>query len=240
MTEGRRESDGRIILVDVMVGRSAARNARVVAIAVALLCIGAATVDAQIKTLGRLRIPAGAKVLAVCTDMVMQRELNARLRSMGLAPKFEAGEKTVTLTVTLHDNVMSPAASLNQIAPGDPAIAGMIESLGVQAPPLGDSGDDRPDPYAIAAHRRATTPSDPLSETYRELLAERQAVDKTAGATGYERLPKEQVYDTVIVARATLSSTTEEFKLVALVHPGDDVRGAHEQVAREIAAAISR
>jgi len=221
-------------------GRIAARIARVVTIAVALMCIGAATVDAQIKTLGRLPIPAGASVVAVCTDMVIQRELNARLRSMGLTPKFEAGEKTVTLTVTVHDNVMSPATSLNQISPGDPAIAGMLESLGIQAPPLGDSGDERPDPYAIAAHRRATTPSDPLSETYRELLAERQAVDKTAGATAYEHLAMEQVYDTVIVARATVSSAPQEFKLVALVHPGDDMRAAREQVAREIAAAVSR
>jgi len=219
--------------------RRAALIAWAVLIALAGVGGGARDAQAQIKTLGRLPIPAGASVIAVCTDPLMQRELNERLRASGLAPAFAAGERVVTLTVTVHRKVMSPGVSLGDIAPGDPAIAGMLEALGVEAPPLGDSGDARPDPYAIAAHRRATTPSDPLSETYRELLAERHTIDRAAASTGYEHIAKEQIYETVMVARATLSSGTGEFKLVALVHPGDDLREALQQVAHEIAAAVA-
>jgi hypothetical protein len=52
--------------------------------------------------------------------------------------------------------------------------------------------------------------------------------------------PDDNSYDTVIVARATLSGAPEELTVVAVVHPGQDVHDAKKLVAEEIANAVLR
>jgi hypothetical protein len=212
--------------------------APLIATAGLVLAVGA-TAQAQIKTLGRLRAPEGAKVIAVSTDPVLQRALNDRLRQKGIAGR-PGDAQVVTLTVTMHAKVLAPGVALGSISPGDPSIAGMLEALGLEAPPVGDAGTERLDPIEAAARRRATMPADPMIESYREELAMRDRFERAAGGTAFESMPKHEIYDTVVVARATLSSGPEEFKLVALVHPGDDPRAAKAMVAQEVADAIRR
>ena len=47
-------------------------------------------------------------------------------------------------------------------------------------------------------------------------------------------------YDTVIVARASLSGASDELTIVAVVHPGEDVTDAKKLIAEEIANAVLR
>jgi hypothetical protein len=50
--------------------------------------------------------------------------------------------------------------------------------------------------------------------------------------------PKEPGYDTVVVARASVSGATEEMTLVAVSHPGEDINDAKKQIAEEIANTV--
>ncbi len=56
--------------------------------------------------------------------------------------------------------------------------------------------------------------------------------------TPYDDIPKTEIYDTVIVVRASLEGATDELKVVAVVHSGDDIRRAKELVSEEIANAV--
>jgi hypothetical protein len=49
---------------------------------------------------------------------------------------------------------------------------------------------------------------------------------------------EQNAYETVIVARATLSGAPEEMTVVAITRPGEDVREAKKRVAEEIANAV--
>jgi hypothetical protein len=46
------------------------------------------------------------------------------------------------------------------------------------------------------------------------------------------------MYDTVVVARATLGTAPEEMTVVAVASPGEDVHEAKKLIAEEIANAI--
>lgn len=48
----------------------------------------------------------------------------------------------------------------------------------------------------------------------------------------------DKAYDTVIVARASLSGAPDELTVVAVIHPGDEVSGAKKLVAEEIVNAL--
>jgi hypothetical protein len=48
----------------------------------------------------------------------------------------------------------------------------------------------------------------------------------------------DSAFDTVVVARASLSGSADELTVVAVVHPGDDVSDAKKLVAEEIANAV--
>ena len=112
----------------------------------------------------------------------------------------------------------------------------LLEQAGADPPPLGDSGDQRPirSPRRSAAKRwllriRST-------EQFRAYEASQQAMNHAA--TPYDDIPKNEIYDTVIVARASLEGAMDELKVVAVVHSGDEVRRAKELVAEEIANAV--
>lgn len=191
----------------------------------------------DIKMAGKLPVPANAGVVAICTDPVVQNVLNEDLRAArhGLASN---PENSVTLTVTMSQQLLAPGVSLNQMFPGDPSMVELLKAAGAQPPPLGDSGDQPIDPFAQEARRRALYPDDTAADQFRANAAAQQALRGLNAPTPYDKIPKNQIYDTVIVARASLEGAADELKVVAVVHSGDDARHAKELVAEEIANAV--
>ncbi len=145
-------------------------------------------------------------------------------------------KNSVTLTVTVNQQMLAPGVSLNQMFPGDPSMVELLKQAGADAPPLGDSGNQPIDPFANEARRQALNPDDTVTQQFKAYQLRRNAIGN--GPTPYDSIPKNQIYDTVIVARASLEGAADQLKVVAVVHSGDDVRLAKELVAEEIANAI--
>jgi hypothetical protein len=190
---------------------------------------------ADVKMSGKLNPPANASVVAICTDPVVQNVLNEDLRAARHGQPSNKDD-SVTLTVTVNQQMLAPGVSLNQMFPGDPSMVELLKEAGADPPPLGDSGNQPIDPFANEARRQALSPDDPVTEQFKAYQARRNAFGN--GPTPYDSIPKNQIYDTVIVARASLEGAADELKVVAVVHSGDDVRLAKELVAEEIANAI--
>ncbi len=193
---------------------------------------------ADIKMAGKLVVPPNTGVVAICTDPVVQNVLNEDLRAArhGLASN---PENSVTLTVTVNQQLLAPGVSLNQMFPGDPSMVELLKAAGAQPPPLGDSADQPIDPFAQQARRRAFYPDDTTAEDqFRAYEASQQALHGVNAPTPYSDIPKNQIYDTVIVARASLEGAADELKVVVVVHSGDDARRTKELVAEEIANAV--
>jgi hypothetical protein len=205
-----------------------------VAIAVAIGGLAHAT---DVKMAGKLDVPANATVVAICTDPVVQNVLNEDLRAARHGQPSNP-ENSVTLTVTVSQQMLAPGVSLNQMFPGDPSMVQLLEQAGAEAPPLGDSGDQPIDPYANQARQQALNPEDPATESFKAYQASRQSREGTGALTPYDNIPKSEIYDTVIVVRASLEGATDELKVVAVVHSGDDIRRAKELVSEEIANAV--
>ncbi len=207
----------------------------IAAIAIALAIAGSAH-SADVKMAGKLNVPANVSVVAICTDPVVQNVLNEDLRA-GRHGEPSNPDNSVTLTVTVNQQMLAPGVSLNQMFPGDPSMVQLLEQAGAEPPPLADADNQQPvDPFAQEARRQALAPEDPVTEQFRAYQARRNAIGN--GPTPYDNIPKDQIYDTVIVARASLEGGTDELKVVAVVHSGDDVRRAKELVAEEIANAV--
>jgi hypothetical protein len=215
--------------------REAGQSA-IAAIAIVVAMCGFAHA-ADIKMAGRLTVPANAAVAAICTDPVVQNVLNEDLRAgrRGLASN---PENSVTLTVTMSQQLLAPGVSLTQMFPGDPSMVELLKAAGAEPPPLGDSGDQPVDPFAQEARRRALSPDDTATEQFRAYQARQQEMRGLNAPTPYDKIPKNEIYDTVIVARASLEGVTDELKVVAVVHSGDDARRAKVLVAEEIANAV--
>ncbi len=188
----------------------------------------------DVKLAGKLTPPANASVVAVCTDPVVQNVLNEDLRAARHGPSNP--DNSVTMTVTVNQQMLAPGVSLNQMFPGDPSMVELLKQAGADPPPLGDSGDQPIDLFAQQARRQALSPDDLATEQFRAYEAGRNAMSN--GPTPYDSIPKNQIYDTVIVARASLEGAPDELNVVAVVHSGDDVRRAKELVAEEIANAV--
>ena len=214
--------------------KTADRAIAAVAIAVAIGGLAHAT---DVKMAGKLDVPANATVVAICTDPVVQNVLNEDLRAARHGQPSNP-ENSVTLTVTVSQQMLAPGVSLNQMFPGDPSMVQLLEQAGAEAPPLGDSGDQPIDPYANQARQQALNPEDPATESFKAYQASRQSREGTGALTPYDNIPKSEIYDTVIVVRASLEGATDELKVVAVVHSGDDIRRAKELVSEEIANAV--
>ena len=50
--------------------------------------------------------------------------------------------------------------------------------------------------------------------------------------------PENNDYDTVVVARASVSGTPEEMTLVAITHPGENVSEVKKHIAERIANSV--
>jgi len=217
-------------------GMREAGQRAIAAIAIVVAICGFAHA-ADIKMAGKLVVPANVGVVAICTDPVVQNVLNEDLRAArhGLASN---PENSVTLTVTVSQQLLAPGVSLNQMFPGDPSMVELLKAAGAEPPPLGDSGDQPSDLYAQQARRQALSPDDPATEQFRAYQASRQAMSGSSALRPYDNIPKNEIYDTVIVARASLEGAADELKVVAVVPSGDDARRAKELVAEEIANAV--
>jgi hypothetical protein len=191
---------------------------------------------AEIKMAGKLNVPANVSIVAICTDPVVQNVLNEDLRA-ARPGQLSNPDDSVTLTVSVNQQMLAPGISLNQMFPGDPSMVELLKEAGAEPPPLADAGNQQPvDPFAQQARQQALAPEDPVTEQFRAYQARRNALGN--GPTPYDNIPKDQIYDTVIVARASLEGAADELKVVAVVHSGDDVRRTKELVAEEIANAV--
>ncbi|HUY28631.1 MAG TPA: hypothetical protein VMV27_14570 [Candidatus Binataceae bacterium] len=197
---------------------------------IAIAAVGSNAEAADVKTLGRLEIPAGAAVMAICTDPTVQNVLSGDLNAH---PRAGA---PILVTVTVTTRVLSEGVSLQDVSPGDPSVAGMLRDLGAQVPAIGNGGASVPDPFANEARRQNLTPDDPNTQSFRNYEAMNQSM--SAGPETYNNLPASKIFDTAIIARATVSGSQSELKVVAVVHPGDDVHKAKELVGEEIANSI--
>ncbi len=202
----------------------------------AALAVAVTAAAAEVRTAGKLAMPKDASVVAVCTDPAVQNVLNEDLT---VAQRGKpAASRELTLTVTVSQRLLKPGIALSDVAPGDPTVARLLRDAGAQPLPLGDTGSEPSiDPFSAAARRQATTPDDPVTSQLRSYQAMRQAIRAQGSASPYDQMG-EQIYDTAIIARASLSGSASEFKVVAVVHAGDDLRTAKRLVAEEIANAV--
>jgi len=203
---------------------------------VALSASSAPAGEAGIQTRGKIEVAADVPLMAVSTDPVVQRVLNddfyAAKRGSGIGLKPPS-----TLTVTLTQRVLKPGVSLNDVAPGDPAVVALLRAAGATPPPVGDTGARRVDPYEAAARIQSARPEDPALQNFRQ----QQAFDKSiAGApppTLAEEAAENQSYDSLIIARVTADQRPGQLTVVAVAHPGDDIREIKKLVAENIANA---
>jgi len=204
---------------------------------IAALAIAGVAHAADLKSAGSLRLPPNSDLIVICNDPmvnnVLSDDLGAERRRLG------AVTSTLTLTVEVNQKVMAPGVSMADLFPGDPSMAKLLEATGVDTPPLGDTGDQPSDPYAEAARRQALGLDDPLTTSFRNYQAMEGRMGN-GGGSPYDSIPKDQIYDTVISARAEISGASGEFKVVAVVHGGDSVSKGKKLIAEEIANAILR
>jgi len=201
------------------------------------LCVGLAVADeTNIETRGKIDVSADVPLVAVSTDPVVQRVLNddfyAAKRGPGVGIKAPA-----TLTVTLTERLLKPGVSLNEVAPGDPAVVALLRAAGANPPPLGDTGSRPVDPYEAAARIENVRPEDPGMQNFRQQQAFQQAINGGGPATNAQEMAENQSYDQVIIARVTVGGQNDRFTVVAIAHPGDDIRNVKRLVAEDIANA---
>ena len=162
--------------------------------------------------------------MAVCADPVIQSVLNEDLRS------HPHSGPPIIVTVTVNARALAPGVSMQDLSPGDPSVAEMLKEMGAEPPALGDTGNKLlEDPYTSQARRQTLA---------REDLTFRSYTYPREDQSPYANIPPEEMYQTAIVARATVSDSATQFKAVTLVNPGGDVRAAKKLVAEAIADAI--
>ena len=203
----------------------------------AALIVTAAVHAAEVKTRGKLEVAPDIPILAVSTDPVVQRVLTEDFYAANRGPSTVA-KSISTLTVMLSQRVLKPGVSLNDLAPGDPAVVALIRAAGATPPTVGDTGNNPPNLYEETARMEALRPEDPGLQQFRAQQAfERGAGMPGAGSPPISQAEDEQTYDTVIVARVTADDRAGGFTAVAVAHPGDDIRAVKKLIAEEIASA---
>ena len=203
-----------------------------------MLVVGATSAQAvEVRSSGKLRVPEGAPLFAVSTDPAMQHVLDQDFRAqrrMGSA----ASANPVTVTVNLSQHLLMPGVSLGQLGPGDPmVVAKLMQEAGEEPPPIGDTGSARMNPYeANIMHQELQPDADPMMQAYRDYQAENQVYNTPVGPRfgPHGEAGPAQLYDTIIVARASASNSADTVTLVAVVHPGEDIRVAKELLAESI------
>lgn len=202
----------------------------------ALVLIASAALATEVRTAGDLKLPAGTSAIAICTDPVMQSVLNDALR-VAMHPLGEAPMRVMSLTVSVTQKLLQPGVGLSDLAPGDVSVVNMMKDAGADVPPLGDSGNKPLDPYAENARRQALGTGDPLTNSFRNYQAMKESMSGRNAPMPYDKMA-DQIYDTVIIARATLGGVPGHLIVVAVAHGGDDITMAKKRVAEEVVNAV--
>lgn len=196
----------------------------------------AAAIDVQTK--GNINAPKSWPLVAFSTDFVIQQVLNNAIHNSGR--NLMPGEsEAITLTVNSRQKLLKPGVSLSDLFPGDPDVAGMLQEAGIAPPPLGDTGDAQPDPYALQAQELAMNPDPSQSQRLQQMQRMRNYYNNHAPSP-YDSIPAAQLYDTVVIARAVLSKGSGQMLLVAVVHPNESLEDARKLIAMKIADAVLR
>jgi hypothetical protein len=192
--------------------------------------------ETNVQTRGKIVVAPNATLVAVSTDPVVQRVLNDDFYAAGRGPGV-GSKLAATLTVTLSERLLKPGVSLNELAPGDPAVVALLRAAGAEPPPVGDTGNQPVDPYENVARMETAHPDDPALQEFRQ----QQAFNKSLGMGGAplpaQEAQEDQSYDRVIIARVTADERRDQFIVVAVAQPGDDVHYVKKLVAEEIANA---
>jgi hypothetical protein len=232
----------------------------------------------EIRKAGSITVPPNSSILPFSTDPTVAEVLGQDLGAVNRSPAG-TNHTSLTLTVSVSQEPLKPGVSLNDLAPGDPQVAGLIRSAGATPPPIGDTGD-KPDEAAIARARAqslmaphdnpmqqlinqfeappgelASGPCDPGGPMGPGCAPAPEATPRPnpngPGYTGDSQQYMQQgsrvqrfsvrddrAYQTVIVARVTLTGAPDEMTVVGVTQPGEDVREAKKLVAENIANAL--
>ncbi len=193
----------------------------------------------EVQTDGKISVPQTAPVFAVCTDPIVQQTLEQDLRGAHREPGNGNG-RPVTVTVTVNEKLLKPGVVLGDLGPGDPwVIAKLMRAAGTDPPPIGDTGNKPLDPYSEAARRGIMDPNDPMVGLRNYQAFQNEAMRPSEPRFGPNgNASDEEIYDRVVVARATVGGSPDQLMALVVVHPRDDVRTAKELVAEEIANSI--
>ena len=203
-----------------------------------LICLSAALAGAaQVQTEGKISVPQTAPLFAVCTDPVVQQTLEQDFRG---SHRDSGTGAPVTVTVVVNDKLLKPGVVLGDLGPGDPwVVAKLMRAAGEEPPPIGDTGDKHLDPYSEAARKQLLDPDNPTLawQNYQSFRNEARRPDGPRfGPNG--NASDEELYDRVVVARASVGGSPDQMTALVIVHPSEDVHSAKELVAEEIANAI--
>jgi hypothetical protein len=193
----------------------------------------------EVQTDGKISVPQTAPVFAVCTDPIVQQTLEQDFRGAHREPGNGNG-RPVTVTVTVNEKLLKPGVVLGDLGPGDPwVIAKLMRAAGTDPPPIGDTGNKPLDPYSEAARRGIMDPNDPMVGLRNYQAFRNEAMRPSEPRFGPNgNASDEELYDRVVVARATVGGSPDQLMALVVVHPRDDVRAAKELVAEEIANSI--
>ncbi len=204
-----------------------------------MLILPGLAIAGEVQVDGKISAPQAASLFAVSTDPIVQQTLEQDFRDAHRGPDSGIGA-TVTVTVTVTDKLLKPGVVLGDLGPGDPwVIADLLRKAGTDPPPIGDTGNKSLDPYAEAARRQVMQPDDPM-QNFRTYEQMNHALMKPEaprfGPNGDAK--DEEIYDRVIVARASAGGSPDQMTALMVVHPRDDLRAAKELVAEEIANSV--
>ena len=99
------------------------------------------TMALEIRTSGKITVPADVKVVPFSTDALVADRLRQDFEAEHRLASGSANAP-LTLSVTMTESPLRPGVSLQDLAPGDPDIEGLIRSAGATPPPVGDTGTE--------------------------------------------------------------------------------------------------
>lgn len=195
----------------------------------------------EVKSAGTLKVPAKARLFAVATDPTVQQVLDQDFRLARRQEGKVSGKSAVTITVSVTQSLLMPGVTLGELSPGDPmVVAKLLKEAGEQPPPVGDTGNGHFNPFEANLERQAERPDlNPMMRRLRTYQAFQQTINSGGGPRfgPYGNAGPAEIYDTVIVARASASDSPDQMTVVAVVHPGDDIKVAKQLLAESIANA---
>jgi len=208
---------------------------------VAGILVAGTAMASELRSNGKLDVPADVALVVVSTDPIVQRVLSEDIAAARRTAALDT--KALTLTVTLNQRTLQPGVSLADISPGDPEMAALLKAAGAKAPALADTGSSRTDPYAAVAGAQARNATETATQQLDRMSGYSQLPGFFSHYNPKKFLPSGNgdagdIYDSAIVARTVLSDGRGELAVVAVVHPGEDPRAVRKLIAEKIANAL--